>query len=52
MLLCVIIEELALFDDINAWSALSAIFTDILEDPALEDAYIVIDALDECICTR
>ncbi|KAJ5541349.1 hypothetical protein N7494_006425 [Penicillium frequentans] len=39
----------ALFEDVNAWSALSAIFTDILEDPALEDAYIVIDALDECI---
>ncbi|KAJ5792886.1 uncharacterized protein N7503_008864 [Penicillium pulvis] len=39
----------ALFEDMNAWSALSAIFTDILEDPALEDAFIVIDALDECI---
>lgn len=38
----------ALFEDINAWTALSAILKDILEDQALESAYIVIDALDEC----
>ncbi|KAJ6118763.1 hypothetical protein N7471_013383 [Penicillium samsonianum] len=38
----------ALFEDINAWSALSAIFTDILKDPSLNSAYLIIDALDEC----
>lgn len=38
----------ALFEDVNAWIALSAIFKDILEDQALESAYMVIDALDEC----
>ncbi|CAI7642324.1 unnamed protein product [Penicillium palitans] len=38
----------ALFEDINAWSALSTIFTDILKDPSLSRAYIIIDALDEC----
>lgn len=39
----------ALFEDVNAWSALSAIFKDILNDPLLKDAYLIIDALDECI---
>jgi hypothetical protein len=39
----------ALFEDINAWSALSTIFTDILKDPSLNSAYLIIDALDECI---
>ncbi|KAJ5916485.1 hypothetical protein N7504_000500 [Penicillium tannophilum] len=38
----------ALFEDVNAWIALSAIFKEILEDQALESAYMVIDALDEC----
>ncbi|KAJ5895429.1 hypothetical protein N7495_007120 [Penicillium taxi] len=38
----------ALFEDINAWNALSSIFTDILKDPALERAYLIVDALDEC----
>ncbi|KAJ5953283.1 hypothetical protein N7454_000179 [Penicillium verhagenii] len=38
----------ALFEDTNAWSALSTVFTDILNDPALNNAYIIIDALDEC----
>ncbi|KAJ5533849.1 NACHT nucleoside triphosphatase [Penicillium freii] len=39
----------ALFKDINTWSALSTIFTSILKDPSLENAYLIIDALDECI---
>jgi hypothetical protein len=39
----------ALFEDINAWNALSRIFTNILKDPILEDTYLMIDALDECI---
>ena len=38
-----------LFEDINAWNALSRIFTDILKDPALQSTYLIIDALDECI---
>ncbi|KAJ5456081.1 uncharacterized protein N7458_004345 [Penicillium daleae] len=38
----------ALFEDINAWSALSKVFTDILKDPTLRNTYLVIDALDEC----
>jgi hypothetical protein len=37
-----------LFEDINAWNAFSKIFTDILEDPTLQNTYLVIDALDEC----
>ncbi|KAJ5607015.1 hypothetical protein N7537_003634 [Penicillium hordei] len=38
-----------LFEGINAWDALSKIFSDILEDPILSGSYIIIDALDECI---
>ncbi|KAJ6118775.1 hypothetical protein N7471_013395 [Penicillium samsonianum] len=38
----------ALFEDINAWNALSRIFMDILKDPALQSTYLTIDALDEC----
>lgn len=38
----------ALFEDINAWSALSTIFRDILKDLSLNHVYLVIDALDEC----
>lgn len=38
----------ALFEDTNAWSALSAIFTDILKDSSLRSAFLIIDALDEC----
>jgi hypothetical protein len=37
-----------LFDDINAWVALSEIFTNILQDLSLSSTYLVIDALDEC----
>jgi hypothetical protein len=38
----------ALFEDANAWVALSEIFTNILQDPSLNTTYLVIDALDEC----
>lgn len=38
-----------LFEDANAWTALSAILGDILSDPALTAAYLIIDALDECV---
>ncbi|CZR65327.1 related to vegetatible incompatibility protein HET-E-1 [Phialocephala subalpina] len=37
-----------LFEDANAWVALSEIFTKILQDPALNTTYLIIDALDEC----
>ena len=37
-----------LFDDVNAWVALSEIFTNILQDPSLKIDYLIIDALDEC----
>jgi hypothetical protein len=38
----------ALFEDPNAWVALSEIFTSILQDPSLTNIYLIIDALDEC----
>lgn len=39
----------ALFEDANAWVALSEILTDILQDPSLKGAYLIVDALDECV---
>ena len=38
-----------LFEDINAWVALSEIFTNILQDPSLARTYLIVDALDECV---
>jgi hypothetical protein len=38
----------ALFEDANAWVALTEIFEDLLDDPRLSTTYLVIDALDEC----
>lgn len=37
-----------LFDDENAFFALSGVLVDMLHDDSLSKAYIVIDALDEC----
>ncbi|KAI7970505.1 hypothetical protein EIK77_005223 [Talaromyces pinophilus] len=37
-----------IFEGVNAWEALSDIFTSILEDPLLKNTYLIIDALDEC----
>ena len=37
-----------LFEDTNAFYALSEILRDMLHDPKLREAYIIIDALDEC----
>jgi len=37
-----------LFRDVNAWVALSEIFTGILEDQSLPRTHLIIDALDEC----
>lgn len=36
------------FEDVNAWEALSEILTSILRDVRLQTTYLVIDALDEC----
>ncbi|CAM1503447.1 Fc.00g082230.m01.CDS01 [Cosmosporella sp. VM-42] len=38
-----------LFEDVNAWVALSEILTSILQDPNLQSAFLIIDALDECV---
>ncbi|XTI92012.1 hypothetical protein V2W45_1333867 [Cenococcum geophilum] len=38
----------ALFEDANAWVALSEIFANILQDPGLKSAYLIVDGLDEC----
>lgn len=37
-----------LFVDTNSWFALSEIFINIMQDPSLGNAYVIIDALDEC----
>jgi hypothetical protein len=37
-----------LFEDANAWVALSEILTHILQDSSLDGAYLIVDALDEC----
>jgi hypothetical protein len=38
-----------MFEDANAWVALTEIFTDVLRDPSLNTTYLIIDALDECV---
>ncbi|GKT96934.1 LOW QUALITY PROTEIN: beta transducin-like protein HET-E4s [Colletotrichum tofieldiae] len=37
-----------LFEDANSWDALSKMLINILEEPSLQNTYLVIDALDEC----
>ena len=39
----------SLFQDANAWDALSRIFTNILQDRDIHATFLVIDALDECV---
>jgi len=39
----------ALFEDTNAWIALSEMFTNMLQDPSLNNTFLIIDALDECV---
>ncbi|KAH6724958.1 hypothetical protein BKA61DRAFT_537037 [Leptodontidium sp. MPI-SDFR-AT-0119] len=41
-----------LFEDANAWVALTEIFGDVLRDPSLNTTYLIIDALDECVTNR
>ncbi len=38
-----------MFQDANAWFALSEIFANILQDPSLKSTCLIVDALDECI---
>ncbi|PKK54018.1 hypothetical protein CI102_1212 [Trichoderma harzianum] len=38
----------ALFEDTNAWFAVSGILTEILQDLRSKDTYLIVDALDEC----
>jgi hypothetical protein len=38
-----------LFEDANAWIAMSEILTNILQDPSLNNTYLIIDGLDECV---
>jgi hypothetical protein len=38
-----------LFEDANAWVALTEMWTDVLQDPSLNPTHLVIDALDECV---
>ncbi|UKZ53998.1 hypothetical protein TrVGV298_007802 [Trichoderma virens] len=38
----------AVFEDQNAWVALSEVLINMLQDPGLKDAILIIDALDEC----
>ncbi|KAL5370668.1 hypothetical protein DPSP01_014726 [Paraphaeosphaeria sporulosa] len=40
----------SLFEDANAWVALTEIFVDVLRDPSLRPTYLVIDALDDHRC--
>ncbi|RAH42538.1 uncharacterized protein BO95DRAFT_455775 [Aspergillus brunneoviolaceus CBS 621.78] len=42
------VEGKTLFEDTNAWYALSKMFLEMLEDPELETTLLIIDALDEC----
>ncbi|KAF1938782.1 HET-domain-containing protein [Clathrospora elynae] len=42
----------ALFEDANAWVALTEIFVDVLQDSSLSTKYLIIDALDECVTDR
>lgn len=39
----------SIFEDANAWVALSDIFTNMIQDPDLKVVYLVVDALDECV---
>lgn len=39
----------SLFEDANAWVALTEMFTDVLQDPSLNTTYLIVDALDECV---
>jgi hypothetical protein len=37
-----------IFEDANAWIALTKVFRDVLQDPNLATIYIIVNALDKC----
>ncbi|KAF3066744.1 hypothetical protein CFAM422_008944 [Trichoderma lentiforme] len=39
----------SLFEDSNSWINLSQIFLNMLQDPAVKDLTIIVDAVDECL---
>ncbi|KAJ4290293.1 hypothetical protein N0V90_010509 [Kalmusia sp. IMI 367209] len=39
----------SIFEDANAWVAVSDVFTNMVHDPQLKAACLIVDALDECI---
>ncbi|KAH8819814.1 hypothetical protein F5884DRAFT_865459 [Xylogone sp. PMI_703] len=39
----------ALFEDVNAWIAITDVLKSILRDPSLKNICLIIDALDECV---
>jgi hypothetical protein len=41
-----------LFENTNAWVALTEIFANVLRDPRLRNTYLIIDALDECVTDK
>jgi hypothetical protein len=41
-----------LFEDANAWVALTEIWVDVLQDLSLNTTYLIIDAMDECVTDR
>lgn len=46
-----LLEE-RLVDNFSVWSPLSELISSILEDPSLEGAVLVVDALDECLADQ
>jgi hypothetical protein len=46
------LARMRLFEDANAWIALTEIWVDVLQDPGLRTGYLLIDALDECTTDR
>lgn len=39
----------SLFEEANAWIAMTEIFADVLQDNSLSTTYLIVDALDECV---
>ena len=39
----------SMFEDANTWVTLTEIFIDVLRDPSLSPAHLLIDALDKCV---
>jgi len=42
----------SLFEDENAWVALTEMFANVLQDSSLSTTYLIIDALNECVTDR